>query len=259
MSTPSEIRPIAAPDYYQGRAVAVWLAAIRRSRHIAPGLEHALDLGAAPEHEMSTCARKPPEQRVRREVILDALLNQASRVAGDIVEIQPNTWAIHGVIPVDGDVILGELATRSRPWQFSSSLPFRRRRARELVTTSPIEKEKIEVADDTVTHNLERMHELDFTAWNGGDWDGAFARLHTDDVVVQVHGQRPTHGIREHIDAMKVFVESTGGTPMQVSSHPIAFGAGEWTCVVGELEGGGRMVTVAKWTDGAIAEEYIWM
>jgi hypothetical protein len=26
-----------------------------------------------------------------------------------------------------------------------------------------------------------------------------------------------------------------------------------------EFEGGGRMVTVAKWRDGAIAEEYIWM
>ena len=33
----------------------------------------------------------------------------------------------------------------------------------------------------------------------------------------------------------------------------------EWTCVVGELEGGGRMVTVATWRDGAIAEEYIWI
>jgi hypothetical protein len=29
--------------------------------------------------------------------------------------------------------------------------------------------------------------------------------------------------------------------------------------VVGEMEGYGRMVTVAKWRDGAIAEEYIWL
>ena len=29
--------------------------------------------------------------------------------------------------------------------------------------------------------------------------------------------------------------------------------------VVGELEGGSRMVTVARWRNGAIAEEYIWM
>jgi hypothetical protein len=29
--------------------------------------------------------------------------------------------------------------------------------------------------------------------------------------------------------------------------------------VVGEFENGSRMVTVAKWRDGAIAEEYIWL
>jgi hypothetical protein len=115
------------------------------------------------------------------------------------------------------------------------------------------------MADDTVTRNLKSMDELDFTGWNGADWDGVFARLHTDDVFVQVHGQPPTHGVREHIDAMKAFVESTGGAPIQVSSHPITFGSGDWTCVVGELAGGGRMVTVAKWSDGAIAEEYVWI
>ena len=38
-----------------------------------------------------------------------------------------------------------------------------------------------------------------------------------------------------------------------------SFGSGDWTCVVGEFENGSRMVTVAKWRDGAIAEEYIWM
>jgi len=42
-------------------------------------------------------------------------------------------------------------------------------------------------------------------------------------------------------------------------SHPIAFGSGEWTCVVGEFEDRSRMVTVAKWRGGAIAEEYIWV
>ena len=50
-----------------------------------------------------------------------------------------------------------------------------------------------------------------------------------------------------------------GGVPVQVKSHPIGFGSGDWTCVVGELENGSRMVTLAKWRDGAIAEEYIWL
>lgn len=43
-----------------------------------------------------------------------------------------------------------------------------------------------------------------------------------------------------------------------ITSHPIRFGSGEWVCLTGEMEGYGRMVTVAKWRDGAIAEEHIW-
>jgi len=115
------------------------------------------------------------------------------------------------------------------------------------------------VADEAVAHNLEPMDELDFAGWNRADWEGVFTRYHTDDVLVDVHGQAPTHGIGEHIQAMKALVESTGGAPVQVKSHPIRFGSGDWTCVVGELEDGSRMVTLAKWRDGAIAEEYIWV
>ena len=76
---------------------------------------------------------------------------------------------------------------------------------------------------------------------------------------MEVHGQASTHGIRAHIEAMKAFVESTGGVPVQVRSHPIRFGSGDWTCVVSELENGSRMVTLARWQDGAIAEEHIWL
>ena len=58
---------------------------------------------------------------------------------------------------------------------------------------------------------------------------------------------------------MKSYVEHNGGgTPPHITSRPILFGSGEWTCVIGEFENGARMVTVAKWRDGAIAEECIW-
>lgn len=106
--------------------------------------------------------------------------------------------------------------------------------------------------------NLEGMDVLDFEGWNNADSDGVFTRHHTEDVLVDWKGQEPTHGIQEHIDAMKAYVDSVGGTPPQITSHPIGFGSGEWTCVIGEFEDGSRMVTVAKWRDGAIAEEYIW-
>ena len=125
------------------------------------------------------------------------------------------------------------------------------------VLDSRLDQERL-LPDDSVERNLKGMDDLDFIGWNNGDWTGVFAHHHTDDVLVDWKGQAPTRGIQQHIDAMKAYVESAGGTPPQITSHPIAFGSGEWTCVIGEFEGGGRMVTVAKWHDGAIAEEYIW-
>ncbi len=110
---------------------------------------------------------------------------------------------------------------------------------------------------DEVAANLERMDDLDFTAWNNGDWRGLFSHLHTEDVYVDMKGMGPTHGLEEHIAAMERSTAQVGGTPPQITSHPIAFGSGEWTCVVGEAADGSRMVTVARWRDGAIAEEYI--
>jgi hypothetical protein len=93
------------------------------------------------------------------------------------------------------------------------------------------------------------MDRLDFTAWNTPDWN-LFRQLHTADVPVEVSGQEGTDGIDAHIDAMKSLIEQTGGQPMQVQSHPISFGSGEWTCVVGEFASGARMVDgcqVARW------------
>jgi hypothetical protein len=113
--------------------------------------------------------------------------------------------------------------------------------------------------DDAVDSNLQGIDDLDFVGWNNADWTGVFAHHHTDDVLVAWQGQPPTHGIEEHIAAMKAYVEQNGGgTPPQITSHPIRFGSGDWTCVIGEFENGARMVTIAKWRDGAISEEYIW-
>ena len=114
------------------------------------------------------------------------------------------------------------------------------------------------MSDNQVQANLQGMDDLDFTGWNKADWNGVFADHHTDDVLVDWKGQAVTHGVDEHIAAMKAYVKSAGGEPPQIKSHPIMFGSGEWTCAVGEFEDGSRMVTVAKWRDGAIAEEYIW-
>lgn len=56
--------------------------------------------------------------------------------------------------------------------------------------------------------------------------------------MVDWKGQEPIRGIQGHIDAMKALSSRSGHASSRAA---------------------GRMVTVAKWRDGAIAEEYIWV
>ena len=44
----------------------------------------------------------------RRDVSVGEILELHARVSGDIFEVDGQTWAIHGFIPVDGEVILAE-------------------------------------------------------------------------------------------------------------------------------------------------------
>jgi hypothetical protein len=44
---------------------------------------------------------------------LEELVDEHATIAGDVVEIDAHTWAIHGVIAVDGDVIMAEYDTEA--------------------------------------------------------------------------------------------------------------------------------------------------
>jgi hypothetical protein len=44
----------------------------------------------------------------RQLVFLEELVEEHATIAGDILEIDAHTWAIHGSIAVDGEVILAE-------------------------------------------------------------------------------------------------------------------------------------------------------
>ena len=43
-----------------------------------------------------------------RDEVIDLVLRQHSRLAGDLFQVDTETWAIHGFIPVDGEVLLAE-------------------------------------------------------------------------------------------------------------------------------------------------------
>jgi hypothetical protein len=63
---------------------------------------------------------EPPDGRVE---FLRELLDEHAAIAGDVTEIAGNTWAIHGVIPVDGDVIIAEFDTYNQAKDVLDSLP----------------------------------------------------------------------------------------------------------------------------------------
>lgn len=51
------------------------------------------------------------EQDDDRILLLQQLVEDRATIAADLFEVDPHTWAIHGVIPVGGDVIMAEFET----------------------------------------------------------------------------------------------------------------------------------------------------
>lgn len=123
---------------------------------------------------------------------------------------------------------------------------------------------------------LKSFDELDFDFYSNQKWD-KFNHSHADDILVVYPDGSTTKGLAPaHIDALKpmfVFAPDT-----KIKKHPVSFGSGEWTTVIGELEGtftkpmpigNGKtiaptgkkfkllMATVGKWKDGKMTEEYL--
>ena len=49
-----------------------------------------------------------PEEPLPDLKFIEELIDENATVAGDIIEIGADRWAIHGSIPLDGDVIMAE-------------------------------------------------------------------------------------------------------------------------------------------------------
>jgi hypothetical protein len=64
-------------------------------------------------------------QSDRRLTLLEELVDENVSIAGDIAEIGANTWAIHGVIPVDGDVIIAAFETYEQAQVVLNGIPTR--------------------------------------------------------------------------------------------------------------------------------------
>ena len=67
--------------------------------------DHQRRTGTTPRNVGST------SESDRQLVFLEELVEEHATIAGDVVEIDTHTWAIHGSIAVDGDVIMAEFDT----------------------------------------------------------------------------------------------------------------------------------------------------
>lgn len=124
--------------------------------------------------------------------------------------------------------------------------------------------------------HLDTFDDLDFNVFTGQQWQDLH-RSHAKDVLVHWPDGHTTKGIDTHIDdlkAMFVFAPDT-----RIKQHPIKVSKGEWTAVIGVMEGtfskpmpigGGKflpptnkaykitMATFSHWTkEGPMDEEYL--
>ena len=135
---------------------------------------------------------------------------------------------------------------------------------------------KYQNAETLTATNLKTFDTLDFDVYTNQKWD-RLHESHAEDILVHYPDGHTTKGIHDHIDELKgifVFAPDT-----HIDVHPVKFGQGEWTGVIGVLEGtftkpmpaaGGKtiaptgkaykltMATLGHWTPaGVMDEEYL--
>lgn len=123
---------------------------------------------------------------------------------------------------------------------------------------------------------LARFDSLDFDFYSNQDWKN-FSISHDKNIRVYYPDGSVTVGLEpDHIDMltpMFVFAPDT-----KIKEHPVRFGSGDWTAVIGEMEGTfsqpmpigdekfiqptGKsfklsMATIGHWKDGKMIEEYL--
>jgi hypothetical protein len=123
---------------------------------------------------------------------------------------------------------------------------------------------------------LTRFDSLDFQFYSNQDWKN-FNISHADDIKVYYPDGMTTTGLNpQHIDMLTPMFAFAPDT--KIKTHPVRFGSGDWTCVIGEMEGtfsnpmpigNGKtipptnknfklsMATIGHWKDGKMIEEYL--
>lgn len=142
-------------------------------------------------------------------------------------------------------------------------------------TADNSELAKYKAAEATVKDHIVIFDTLDFDVYTHQKWD-RMKESHAQDILVHYPDGHTTKGLDKHIEELKPMFVFAPDTRIEV--HPVKFGSGEWTSVIGVLEGtftkpmpsgDGKMIqptskkfrlemcTVGHWKNGVMDEEYL--
>lgn len=132
-----------------------------------------------------------------------------------------------------------------------------------------------EANEALVKTHLENFDDLDYNVFTNQKWT-ELHRSHSHDITVHWPDGHPTKGIDKHIEDLKAMFVWAPDT--RIKEHPVRIGQGEWTAVIGTMEGTFtqpmpigdgktipptgkaykiRMATISRWKNGTMTEEYL--
>ena len=144
-----------------------------------------------------------------------------------------------------------------------------------LVGAAPGAATQHEDENGQVAAHLANFDDLDYNVYSNQKWS-EFHRSHAADILVHYPDGHTTKGLEKHIEELKpmfVFAPDT-----KIKEHPVKIGSGEWTSVIGVMEGtfskpmpigegktipptGKKfklsMSTVGHWKNGLMDEEFL--
>src|SRR5260370_5844758 len=143
------------------------------------------------------------------------------------------------------------------------------------MSNAQTELEKYKTAERIGAEQIAKFDNLDFDVFSNQQWE-RLKESNSKDVVVHWPDGHRTNGIARHIaDWKEMFVYAPD---TRIKEHPVKFASGEWTSVIGIMEGtftkpmptpDGKsipptgkafklvMCTVGHWKDGVMDEEYL--
>lgn len=144
-----------------------------------------------------------------------------------------------------------------------------------VVMADNSELKRYQTAEKLAKAQIATFDTLDFDVFTNQKWD-RLHESHSKDVIVHWPDGHKTNGIERHIQDLKAMFVYAPDT--RIKEHPVKIGSGEWTSVIGVMEGtftkpmpagDGKfiaptgkafkliMCTVGHWKNGVMDEEYL--